>query len=163
MSRRFALSLAIIAAVLVALTLSNMRYSPWTNTSARAVDQRGPLSDAERANIELFERVSPSVVLLDGKRDWLNAQPPHLVDVEFAFVAVPPVVTRVKADRYCASVAAASVLAKVRRDSLLDELAQRYPGYGWEHNKGYVTAAHREAIARMGLTPEHRRSWNLVS
>jgi S1-C subfamily serine protease len=62
MSRRFALFLTVIAAVLVALTLSNMRYSPWTNTSARAVDQRGPLSDAERANIELFERVSPSVV-----------------------------------------------------------------------------------------------------
>ena len=62
MSRRFALSLAIIAAVLVALTLSNMRYSPWTNTSARTVEQRGPLSDGERANIELFERVSPSVV-----------------------------------------------------------------------------------------------------
>ena len=62
MSRRFAPFLAVIAAVLVALTLSNIRYSPWTNTSARAVDQRGPLSDAERANIELFERVSPSVV-----------------------------------------------------------------------------------------------------
>ena len=62
MSRRFALFLAIIAAVLAALTLSNIRYSPWTNTSARTVDQRGPLSDAERGNIELFERVSPSVV-----------------------------------------------------------------------------------------------------
>ena len=62
MSRRFALFLAVIAAVLVALTLSNIRYSPWTNTSARTVDQRGPLSEAERANIELFERVSPSVV-----------------------------------------------------------------------------------------------------
>jgi 2-alkenal reductase len=61
MSRRFALFLAVIAAVLVALTLSNIRYSPWTNTSARIVDQRGPLSDAERANIELFERVSPPV------------------------------------------------------------------------------------------------------
>jgi len=62
MSRRFALFLVVIAAILVALTLSNVRYSPWTNTSARTVDQRGPLSDAERANIELFERVSPSVV-----------------------------------------------------------------------------------------------------
>lgn len=62
MSRRFALSLAVIAAVLLALTLSNIRYSPWTNTVARTVDQRGPLSEAERANIELFERVSPSVV-----------------------------------------------------------------------------------------------------
>jgi 2-alkenal reductase len=62
MSRRFAIFLAVIAAVLVALTLSNIRYSPWTNISARTVDQRGPLSDAERGNIELFERVSPSVV-----------------------------------------------------------------------------------------------------
>lgn len=62
MSRRFALFLAVIATVLVALTLSNMKYSPWTNTSARSVDQRGPLSDVERGNIELFERVSPSVV-----------------------------------------------------------------------------------------------------
>jgi S1-C subfamily serine protease len=62
MNRRFALFVAIVAAVLVALTLSNIRYSPWTNTAARSVDQRGPLSDAERANIELFERVSPSVV-----------------------------------------------------------------------------------------------------
>ena len=62
MNRRFALFVAIVAAVLVALTLSNIRYSPWTNSTARSVDQRGPLSDAERANIELFERVSPSVL-----------------------------------------------------------------------------------------------------
>ena len=62
MNRRFVLFAAIIAGVLVVLTVSNIRYSPWTNTAARTVDQRGPLSDAERANIELFERVSPSVV-----------------------------------------------------------------------------------------------------
>jgi 2-alkenal reductase len=62
MNRRFVLFAAIVAGVLVALTLSNIRYSPWTNTVARTVDQRGPLSDSERANIELFERVSPSVV-----------------------------------------------------------------------------------------------------
>ena len=72
MSRRFALFLAVIAAVLVALTLSNIRYSPWTNTSARAVDQRGPLSDAERANIELFERVSPSVVQVAARSAAAN-------------------------------------------------------------------------------------------
>ena len=62
MNRRFVLFAAIVAGVLVALTFSNIRYSPWTNTVARTVDQRGPLSEAERANIELFERVSPSVV-----------------------------------------------------------------------------------------------------
>src|SRR4029079_8128373 len=62
MNRRFVLFAAIVAGVLVALTVSNIRYSPWTNTVARTVDQRGPLSEAERANIELFARVSPSVV-----------------------------------------------------------------------------------------------------
>jgi S1-C subfamily serine protease len=72
MNRRFALSLAVIAAVLVALTLSNIRYSPWTNTTARTVDQRGPLSDAERANIELFERVSPSVVQVAARSAMAN-------------------------------------------------------------------------------------------
>ncbi|NOJ44498.1 S1C family serine protease [Bradyrhizobium australiense] len=72
MNRRFALSLAAIAAVLVALTLSNIRYSPWTNTTARTVDQRGPLSDAERANIELFERVSPSVVQVAARTGAAN-------------------------------------------------------------------------------------------
>lgn len=72
MSRRFALSLAVIAAVLLALTLSNIRYSPWSNTSARTVDQRGPLSDAERANIELFERVSPSVVQVVARSGTAN-------------------------------------------------------------------------------------------
>ena len=72
MNRRFALSLAVIAAVLLALTISNIRYSPWTNTSARSVDQRGPLSDAERANIELFERVSPSVVQVAARSGAAN-------------------------------------------------------------------------------------------
>ncbi|WOH65418.1 S1C family serine protease [Bradyrhizobium sp. BWA-3-5] len=72
MSRRFALFLTVVAAVLVALTLSNIRYSPWTNTSARSVDQRGPLSEAERANIELFERVSPSVVQVAARSGAAN-------------------------------------------------------------------------------------------
>ena len=62
MNRRFVLLAAIVAGVLVALTVSNIRYSPWTHSTARTVDPRGPLSEAERANIELFERVSPSVV-----------------------------------------------------------------------------------------------------
>jgi S1-C subfamily serine protease len=72
MSRRFALSFAVIAAVLLALTLSNIRYSPWTNGAARSVDQRGPLSEGERANIELFERVSPSVVQVAARSGAAN-------------------------------------------------------------------------------------------
>jgi S1-C subfamily serine protease len=72
MNRRFVLLAAIVAGVVVALTLSNIRYSPWTNTVARTVDQRGPLSEAERANIELFERVSPSVVQVAARSAAAN-------------------------------------------------------------------------------------------
>ena len=72
MNRRFVLFAAIVAGVLVALTVSNIRYSPWTNTVARTVDQRGPLSEAERANIELFERVSPSVVQVAARSAAAN-------------------------------------------------------------------------------------------
>jgi S1-C subfamily serine protease len=62
MNRRYLVAAAVVAAVLLALTVSNIRYTPWTGSAARTVEQRGPLSDAERANIEIFERVSPSVV-----------------------------------------------------------------------------------------------------
>ncbi|MCA6108708.1 S1C family serine protease [Bradyrhizobium cenepequi] len=62
MNRRYLVILAVVAAVMAALTVSNIRNAPWTTPAARSVEQRGPLSDAERANIEIFERVSPSVV-----------------------------------------------------------------------------------------------------
>jgi S1-C subfamily serine protease len=62
MNRRYLVVLAVVAAILAALTVSNIRNAPWTSSAARSVEQRGPLSDAERANIEIFERVSPSVV-----------------------------------------------------------------------------------------------------
>jgi S1-C subfamily serine protease len=61
-SRRLVVALIVLAAVLLALTVANIRYSPWTNSTARSVDQRGPLSDSERATVELFEHVSSSVV-----------------------------------------------------------------------------------------------------
>ena len=57
------------------------------------------------------------------------------------------------------SIAAASVVAKVTRDRLMRALAPRYPGYGWETNVGYATREHGEAIARLGPTPHHRRSF----
>lgn len=60
------------------------------------------------------------------------------------------------------AIAAASIVAKVRRDQLMCELARRYPGYGFEHNAGYSTAEHRRALAQHGPTPEHRRSFATV-
>ena len=57
------------------------------------------------------------------------------------------------------SIACASIVAKVVRDRMMTKLAVRYPGYGWEHNQGYATRDHRDAIRAMGLTPFHRRSF----
>lgn len=64
-----------------------------------------------------------------------------------------------KADATSLTVAAASVIAKEHRDALMREYAERYPGYGFERNAGYGTPEHYEAIRKLGLTPEHRRSF----
>ncbi|MDB5081609.1 MAG: Ribonuclease [Chloroflexi bacterium] len=65
----------------------------------------------------------------------------------------------VKGDSRSLSIACASIVAKVCRDHLLHRLAERYPGYGWEHNVGYGTAEHQAALAHKGITPHHRRSF----
>jgi ribonuclease HII len=65
----------------------------------------------------------------------------------------------VDGDALCLSVACASVVAKVFRDGLLGLLAARHPGYGWEHNAGYLTAEHRAALGRLGPTAHHRRGF----
>ena len=71
-----------------------------------------------------------------------------------------PFATVVHGDATFASIAAASVLAKTWRDEHMRKLSLQYPGYGWEHNMGYPTAEHIEAIRRLGYTPEHRRSFH---
>lgn len=90
-----------------------------------------------------------AVVLLDGSVDYLSGRAGLDLDVR----------TRIKADRDCLSVAAASVVAKVERDRYMRSVAERYPGYGFERHKGYGSAAHRAAIAALGPCPEHRHSW----
>jgi len=104
---------------------------------------------------------APAVVLLDGTHDWLAGPvpPSEPGGMPAAWPAAIEVVTEAGADRRRASVAAASVLAKVARDELMRQRAGRYPGYGWEANKGYGTAAHRCALASRGPSPEHRTSW----
>ena len=71
----------------------------------------------------------------------------------------PAVRMEVKGDARCAIVAAASILAKVERDALMSALPD--PGYDWASNKGYASASHVEALARLGASDQHRRSWNL--
>lgn len=124
--------------------------------SAEEVDRVGIIAAlglaGKRALITLHElgaSIAQSVVLLDGSHDWLTP----------ALSSSPRVQTRVKADQDCASVAAASVVAKVHRDRLMIDADAATPGYGWSGNKGYGSAAHYEAIARLGATDHHRRTW----
>jgi ribonuclease HII len=93
--------------------------------------------------------VAAAHVIVDGVHDWLTP----------ALVSPPRIRTRAKADRDCASVAAASVVAKEHRDALMLTDHERYPEYGWNGNKGYGSPAHLAAIARHGATPRHRHTW----
>lgn len=70
--------------------------------------------------------------------------------------------TIVKGDARCLSIAAASIVAKVTRDRLMVALAREHPGYGFERHKGYGTPEHQEALARLGVSPIHRRSFKPV-
>jgi ribonuclease HII len=67
--------------------------------------------------------------------------------------------TVVKGDGLSLSIAAASIVAKVSRDRMMAELDRRHPGYGWARNAGYGTAEHQAALASLGVTPAHRRSF----
>ena len=86
----------------------------------------------------------PDAVLVDGNRT---------PDLPYPAQAV------VKGDARSLSIAAASIIAKVTRDGAMARLATRHPGYGWERNAGYGTAEHRAALAKLGLTRHHRRSF----
>ena len=68
----------------------------------------------------------------------------------------------VDGDATCYSIACASIVAKVTRDRLMEKLAGRYPGYGWEHNAGYGSTEHLAALRRLGVTPYHRKSYQPV-
>ena len=73
-----------------------------------------------------------------------------------------PATPVIKGDAISQSIAAASILAKLLRDRLMVDLAQQFPGYGWEKNVGYPTQAHKRALESLGVTPHHRRSFKPV-
>ena len=107
-------------------------------------------------------KTAPDVVLLDGSHDWLSWPPQQDLFAEDRLgPVVPPVRTLVKADLTCASVAAASVLAKVARDAIMVRLDEEFPAYGWRENKGYASPRHVDALRELGPCVHHRRSWNL--
>jgi ribonuclease HII len=93
-----------------------------------------------------------ALVILDGNYDYVSAMHPTRLRVR-------PVI---KADRDCASVSVASVIAKVARDDHMTLLHGEHPAYQWERNKGYASVEHRSAIRDRGLSPFHRASWAIA-
>jgi ribonuclease HII len=94
----------------------------------------------------------PDVVILDGPVNFLSG-----TDIEPLAV-----VNEVKADLYCGSVAAASILAKVDRDELMERYDAEFPGFDFSGNKGYHSPSHVEGLDRHGLTQIHRTSWSFA-
>ncbi|WP_308261668.1 ribonuclease HII [Prevotella sp.] len=93
-------------------------------------------------------KVRPEAVIVDGNR--------------FTPYQDLPYTTIVKGDGKYQAIAAASILAKTFRDEYMDRLAEEYPYYDWQKNKGYPTKTHREGIRQHGTTPYHRMSYNLM-
>ena len=93
-------------------------------------------------------KVRPEAIIVDGNRFKKYKDLPHT--------------TIVKGDGKYLSIAAASILAKTYRDDYMNKLAEEYPQYDWLSNKGYPTKKHREAIRQFGITPYHRKSYNLL-
>ncbi|MBN9214511.1 MAG: ribonuclease HII [Microbacterium sp. SCN 70-200] len=96
--------------------------------------------------------VEDAIVILDGNHDYITPAGGEGLHVQ-------PIV---KADRDCASASAASVIAKVARDTLMVSLHEEAPAYQWARNKGYASAEHRAAIRAQGLSAHHRASWAIA-
>ena len=93
-------------------------------------------------------KVRPEAVIVDGNRFKKYKDLPHT--------------TIVKGDGKYLSIAAASILAKTYRDDYMNQLAEEYSLYDWKSNKGYPTKKHRDAIRQFGITPYHRKTFNML-
>lgn len=145
---------------------------PWLNDSKQLTERRReamrPIIEAEAVawavawasaeEIDEINILNASILAMHRALDALGVTPGQIVvdGNRFKPYRDIPHITVVKGDSKLGNIAAASILAKTHRDELMNKLAAEFPGYGWEVNKGYPTAAHREAIRQLGLTPWHR-------
>ena len=118
--------------------------------SVAEIDEINILRASHLAMVRAVQDLSgrPDYVLVDGKMI------PRGLNIRAEGV--------VKGDTKSVSISAASIVAKIRRDRLMESLAQQFPGYGWERNMGYPTKEHKSALVSLGITPHHRRSFKPV-
>lgn len=136
------------------------------HASAEEIDAVGIMEALRLAGLRALDEIAaagvvPDAVHLDGNYDWLSRGGQGSLFDPQPSRPLSPVQTTIKADLSCQAVAAASILAKVARDSLMVEYGMDDPRFGWAVNKGYATPEHRAAILEYGPTLLHRRSWHL--
>lgn len=119
------------------------------------------IAEASVEEIDKINILQASFLAMTRAVEKLKKSPDHLLidGNRFKTSLTIPYSCIVKGDSKFASIAAASILAKVYRDDLMEKMAQKFPGYGWEQNAGYPTKTHREGIIKLGLTPFHRKSF----
>ncbi|EIK87425.1 ribonuclease HII [Gardnerella vaginalis 6119V5] len=140
---------------------TNKEIDEWGISYALGVAALKAIAKVEE-DIQISKKENPRIAaILDGPCDYID-KVANTFDAPFVPIPVK-VHTLVKADRQCASVAAAAVLAKVTRDNLMVMLSKKpqYEAYDWAHNKGYGSLSHRNAIKEVGPSDLHRLSWNL--
>ena len=134
--------------------------------SSSEIDEIGLTRALRRAGRRALNSLKnkPDYLILDGKHNWLMPEKETL-DIFEEVVDDGPIsanlkiINLIKADLICSSVAAASIVAKVARDQVMDDLSKEFPDYSWHENKGYAAAEHLLAIKRFGPTKYHRISW----
>lgn len=122
-------------------------FSQVVHIEAAYIDSHGIMSALREAGRQIIDQavVKPDLILLDGSYNFLDS--------------TIPVRTIVRGDQISVSIAAASIIAKCSRDSLMQEYAHQYPNYGFDTHVGYGTSNHRVAVQAHGLTPIHRKSF----
>ena len=131
------------------LTRSWLSHSVGYSTVG-TIEERGITKALELAAVEAIKPLlaENAVILLDGSHNWLASAG---LGAEIRM--------RTKADRDCAAVSAAALIAKTDRDGLMQVLHEEFPDYGWSGNKGYASESHIKAIQSLGPSIHHRTSW----
>lgn len=122
------------------------------------------IAEATVAEIDQINILNASFLAMSRAIEMLKVKPEHLLidgnrwksKLEYSYSCI------IKGDGKFASIAAASILAKVHRDQMMEDLANSFPHYGWESNVGYPTKTHREGIQKHGISPWHRKSFQLL-
>lgn len=122
------------------------------------------IAHASVEEIDTLNILRASHLAMERAVAGLPRPPDHvLIDGNLIPLALTvPATAVIKGDALSLSIAAASIVAKITRDAIMWDLAQQFPGYGWERNAGYPSKSHRLALQDLGLTPHHRRSFKPV-